>query len=162
RGLFARSDRAHYGLDISRSDVPLMSSYAEAEQWAGRLIDGEAARLAAAPAGQPATPMAMPSAADVSAARAELAAVRARQSTAKDRYDKEQGDVETGYPAVDELIADMWDTIEFRLRTLDGPGRRRRAREWGVVYLTRPGETPDPDQPPAEDGGTPPPAPPGA
>ena len=145
RGTFPRSDRAHYGLDVSRSDTPVMNSYADAEQWAGRLVDGEAARLAAAPAGQPATPMAMPAVGEVAAARQTLADTRRRQSTAKDTYDKEQSDVETGRGPVDTLIADMWDTIEFQLRTLDGPSRRRRAREWGVVYLTRPGETPDPE-----------------
>jgi hypothetical protein len=135
-----------------------MSSFADAEQWAGRLVAGETARLAAAPAGHPAKPMAMPAIGEVAAARQTLSAARSRQSTVKDTYDKEQSDVETARPPVDTLIADMWDTIEFQLRTLDGPSRRRRAREWGVVYLNRPGETPDPEQP-TGGGATAPPAP---
>lgn len=154
RGIFPRSDRAYYGLDVSHSDVPVMASYADADQWAARLIDGEAARLAAAPApDMPATAMSMPGAGEVAAARQALAEIRSRQSTAKDSYDKEQSDVETDRPAIDTFIADVWDTVEFRLRTLDGPSRRRRAREWGVAYVTRPGEPPDPPptpEPPAQ------------
>ena len=61
-------------------------------------------------------------------------------------------DISNARPAVDALIADIWETIEFNLRKLDGPSRRRRAREWGVIYLTRADE---PEDPPA-DGGNPP------
>lgn len=151
RGTFARSDRAFYGLDVSRSDVPPISTYSNFTLWARKLIDGEAARIAAAPAGTPAVPMALPSAGEVAAALALVENTGGRQSTAKDAVVKESADVETGRPAVDALILDMWDTIEFKLRSLDGPTRRRRAREWGIVYLARPGETPDPT--PAGTGG---------
>lgn len=136
-----------------------MASYADADQWAARLVDGEAARVAAAPAGHPATPMSMPSAGEVATARQTLADIRRRQSTAKDSYDKEQADVETARPAIDTFIAEIWDTIEFRLRTLDGPSRRRRAREWGVAYVTRPGEPPDPEPPQPGGSTTPTPTP---
>jgi hypothetical protein len=57
------------------------------------------------------------------------------------------GDIDTSNPAVDTFIRDMWDTIEFKLRAETGPSRRRRGREWGIVYLTRPGEAPDPEPP---------------
>lgn len=73
--------------------------------------------------------------------------------------------------AVDELITDVWDSIEssqwalarwtagtaarrasgkgfpgnqFTYRKEPGPSKRRRCREWGLVYVTRPGEEPDP------------------
>lgn len=141
RGVFERSDRAYYGLDVSHSDVPSMVTHNDITGWAQKVIDGEAARLAANPG---ATPMAMPAAGEVASALAQVNSVAQRQTTAKDAYDKEQEDVETDRAPVDALIADMWDTIEFKLRTLDGPSRRRRAREWGIVYLTRPGEPPDP------------------
>jgi hypothetical protein len=77
----------------------------------------------------------------------------------------------TRRPAVDALLADVWDSIEssqwalarwttgtaarrvsgkgfpgnqFTYRKEPGPSKRRRCREWGVVYVTRPGEEPDP------------------
>ena len=37
-------------------------------------------------------------------------------------------------PAVDDLIKDLWDTIEFNLRNEEASSLRRKAREWGVVY----------------------------
>ena len=69
--------------------------------------------------------------------------------------DKEQQDVEVDRGPLDALILDMWDPIEFNLRSLDGPSRRHRAREWGMVYLIRSGEAPDPGAAPNESG-TPP------
>src|SRR4051812_6016844 len=42
------------------------------------------------------------------------------QTTAKHVYDAEQADVSNARPAVDALIADIWETIEFNLRKLDG------------------------------------------
>ena len=143
------SDRAYYGLDINRADVPPLISHDDVNGWAQKIVDGEAARLAANP-GAPA--MAMPSVGDITSAQALVATKRQTQTTAKDAYTKEPQDVEVSEPAIDALITDMWDTIEFNLRTLDGPSRRRRAREWGIVYLTRPGEAPDPGTPP--EGGT--------
>ena len=157
RGVFQRSDRAFYGLDVNRADVPPLQSHAEIDGWAHKLIDGEAARLAAQPG---ATAMALPAASAISAALADVEAARESQTTAKDSYDNELADVENNRLAVDALISDMWDTIEFNLRSSDSPSKRRRAREWGVVYLTRPGETPDPETPAAPEEPTPPPAPP--
>jgi hypothetical protein len=75
------------------------------------------------------------------------------------------------HPDVDALIAAVWDSIEssqwalarwtadtaarrvsgkgfpgnqFTYRKEPGPSKRRRCREWGLVYITRPGEEPDP------------------
>ena len=42
---------------------------------------------------------------------------------------------------VEALIIDVWDTAELRLRQHDAPSRRRAAREWGVLYVTRPANT---------------------
>ncbi len=149
RGTFPRSDRAYYGLDINHSDLPPISTHDDAQLWAEKIVLGEAARLAATPG---ATPMAMPAAAEVDTARTAASSVKQTQSEAKDAFDKEQADVSNSQPEIDALILDLWDTIEFQLRKLDGPSRRRRAREWGVIYINRPGE---PEDPPAEPSPTP-------
>ncbi len=73
--------------------------------------------------------MAMPAASEVEAARTAAAGVKQTQSEAKDTFDKEQADISHSQPEIDALILDLWDTIEFSLRKLDGPSRRRRARE---------------------------------
>ena len=101
----------------------------------------------------------MPTAAEVSAALAVFTTVRGQQSTAKDNTTTQQGDMANLREPVDALIRDMWDTIEFNLRTLDGPAKRRRAREWGVVYIPRAGEPADPTPVPTPAApATPPPA----
>jgi hypothetical protein len=147
RGTFPRAARAHYQLDISSAALPDLATQADVTLWAGRIVEGEAARLAATP-GAPA--MAMPSAAEVQTAAAAYAASSALQSEKKDTYDDEQEDVAALRPAADKLIKDIWDNIEFTYRNDPGPGKRRKCREWGLVYITRPGEEPDPVEPAPE------------
>ena len=56
----------------------------------------------------------------------------------------------TGFRAgADELITDIWDEIEFKYRKDEPSAMRRKAREYGVVYVSRPGE-------PVEEGAQPP------
>ena len=140
RGVIPRDARAHYQIDVSTAALPDLVTQADVVLWAGRIAEGEAARLAANPA---AVPMAMPSAAEVATAAAAYDASSKVQSTAKDTYDDEQEDVAALRPAIDKLIRDIWDHIEFTYRNEPGPSRRRRAREWGITYVTRPGEIPD-------------------
>ena len=150
RGVIPRDARAHYQLDVSSAVLPDLITQADVTLWASRIAEGEAARLAANPA---AVPMAMPSAAEVAAAAAKYATSSAAQSTAKSAYDAEQEQVAALRPAVDKLIRDLWDYIEFAYREDPGPSKRRKARLWGITYVTRPGETPD------EGDGTPTPTP---
>lgn len=147
RGVFPREARAHYQLDVSSAALPALATQADVTLWAGRIATGEAARLAADPA---AIPMALPSAAEIATAAGKYAASSALQSEKKDAYDDEQDDVAALRPAVDELITDIWDIIEFSYRKEPGPSKRRRCREWGLVYITRPGEEPDPVEPTPE------------
>jgi len=76
------------------------------------------------------------------------------QSQAKDDYDKAQEAVATLRPQADALIKDLWDEIEYKFRKDEPSSLRRKAREYGVVYLTRPEEEEEegeqPTEPPAE------------
>lgn len=156
RGVFQRSDRTFYGMGVNQSDVPSTSRHVDRVLWAGRIAAGEAQRLAANPT-QP--PMSMPSAAQVAAAFAAYMAAHTAQSTAKETYDEEQEDVQGLRPQVDALVLEAWDQMEFTYRRESGPSRRRKCREWGVVYIPRPGEEPDEEEPPTPE---PPAAPTGA
>lgn len=148
RGVFERADRAYYGLAVAQSDSPVIRSHADRLRWADRLTRGETARRADKPA-QP--PMALPEAAEVAAARAAYLAAHAAQSTAKDSYDREQEDVAGLRPQVDALVREVWDQIEFTHRRESGPSRRRKGREWGIVYVRRRSEAPEEEE---EGGGT--------
>ncbi len=107
--------------------------------WADRIVKGDPRRVANF--SEPA--MAMPTAAEVSAALTTYNTGIALQTAAKDTLDAEQTDVIALRASADTLIRDAWDEIEFTLRKLDPPNLCRRAREWGLFYALRPGEPPE-------------------
>lgn len=150
--------RGHYQLPPNKDTLPDIVTPDDTRLWAGRIIDGEAARLASPnPAHIGPGPMAWPTIAQVSATLNAFNAAEAIQLQAKDKADQEEEEATALDGEVDTFIKDMWDTIEFNLRTHEAPSLRRRAREWGVFYATRPGEaeetetptTPPPVTPPA-------------
>ena len=66
--------------------------------------------------------------------------VWAQQSTKKDALNAEQEDVAALRPTVDLLVRDIWDEVEFTFRHDAPSSLRAKAREYGVVYASRPGE----------------------
>lgn len=143
RGVFTASDRTFYQLDESSDTVPALDSGADVRLWAGRIASGEAARITAG-----GTPMAMPGASQVAMAFTPYTSADATQTTAKTNFDLAQEAVGSQRPAVDALILDLWDTIEYNLRANDPPSLRRKAREWGVVYDEDEAQPPAPPTPP--------------
>ena len=137
RGVFPASARAFYQLDVSQESLPSMSSEADLVLWAGRAVSGEAARIAAGGSAIPFPPIA-----EVSAELTLYQTLRAQQSTKKDAYDDEAEDVEALRPEADALILDIWDEVEFTYRHESASSLRANAREYGVVYVSRPGEPP--------------------
>ena len=57
-------------------------------------------------------------------------------------------DVEAERPDTDDLILDIWDQVEFFFRKDEASSKRRKAREWGVVYVNDEGEEEEPEPPP--------------
>lgn len=146
REQYSASDRAYYQAPVNNSEIPWTLRESEILVWGQRLIDGEAKRIAAGGAA-----MVNPNIDEVIVKYDAFVAAHNAQSTAKDEYDKEQEDVETKRPEADDLILDVWDEVEFTFRKDDPPSKRRKAREWGVVYVSRPGEEPEEGELPAED-----------
>jgi hypothetical protein len=140
RGVFAESDRAHYQLDVSQTTLPPMDAEADLILWAGRTVSGEASRTAAGGLAMP-----FPAAAEVQAELTKYEQLHDQQSAKSDAYDDEQKDVEDMRDEVDGLIRDIWDEVEFTFRHETPPSLRRKARQYAVVYATRPGEAPEVD-----------------
>uniref|UniRef100_UPI003569B6B0 hypothetical protein n=1 Tax=Draconibacterium sp. TaxID=1965318 RepID=UPI003569B6B0 len=69
--------------------------------------------------------------------------LRNAQSAEKQAFDAENKDVLDMLPEIDELIRDIYDEVEFYYRKETPPNRRKLAREWGVSYVSRPGEEPE-------------------
>lgn len=147
RAVLKREDRAFYSLGLDQRDVPAMTSAADVVQWATNVIQGEARRAAAA--GRAVVPVTFPSAAEVQGELTTFETLRDSQGTASTAALSEARDVENIRPRIGLAIHESWDAIEYKYRRLDAPARRAIAREWGVIYLSRPGETPEPGVDPA-------------
>lgn len=141
RGRYPAADRAHYQLPVDYTRLPNLNTTEENLQWAGNIVSGDAARVAAG-----GDAMENPTAAEVATALAELQTAVAAQAPTKEAYDKEQEDVEKMRGDVDDLIADIWDEVLFTFRKDAAPSMRRKAREYGVVYRLSGGEQPTPEE----------------
>lgn len=140
RGIYQPQDRVFYGLTLNQEELPKLSSHNDTETWANNISEGETARATAG-----GTAMANPTIADVQAAYDVFKLSKVDQSGKKDAYDKEQEDVDNLRDDADDIILDVWDEVEFTFRKEAASSKRRKAREYGVVYITRPGEEPEPE-----------------
>jgi hypothetical protein len=136
RGVIPAASRAFYDRDLTATTLPPLGTGAEVMAASASITTGETARATAE--GTSHVPMALPSAAQVTALRQETAAARAASETAKLYTDTQQGELATLYPEAQALAVSLINTIEYQLGErldLDAPGRRRIARAWGVVYI---------------------------
>jgi hypothetical protein len=131
RGIFPASHRAFYQLDVSSKSVPLLNTEPLVTLWGQRLIDGDVERLAAGGVAMP-----MPTIAEVTTECNVFKTANIEQSTAKDAYDKAQEAVSGMRPEVDKLILRIWDEVETAFNDEPIESKRRKAHEWGVVYVS--------------------------
>ena len=144
RGILLPGVRALYQLPVSHAAVPPINTVADAQLWQMNLENGEAARIAAG-----GTALAWPAIGEITASANLLTTAENSQSNAKGTYDILQENIAALRPAVDALILDLWDTIEYNLRHDAPSSLRRKAREWGVIYINDDGtEETDPPAPP--------------
>ncbi len=137
---YPASERAFFQLHVNQDTVPRLVNEQEVAMWAERIVTGDAARVAAGGA-----PMSNPTAAQVGVKLTNFVAAEGDQTTKKDTYDHEQEDVAALRNEGHALINDIWDEIEFTYRKDAPSSKRRKAREYGVVYVPNKGETPSPD-----------------
>jgi len=135
RGRYTTAQRTFYGLAANQEHLPDLDDEANLEYWAAKIVSGDANRVA-----EGHEPMENPTAAEVATKLTNYDNLKGMQSTYKDAFQKEQKDVKDLLPDLKALVRDVWDHVEFHFRKLDKPALRRRAREWGVVYINRPGE----------------------
>lgn len=141
RKLFSPAIRAHYGLAVSDENLPRLKSESDIIFWGDKAATGEAARVAAG-----GVPITFPSIAEVNTAVSNFANPNIVQANAKSAYDAAQEAVEADAEEADKLILKMWNEIETAFDEGDKPSMRRKAREWGVVYVPNPGEVLSPDE----------------
>ena len=138
RGEIPASDRALMGIDVSSDTLPPMGGVNDIVRVGNNLIDGEKKRIEAGGAA-----VAAPTIEQVKAVFEPFAETRKQQGTAAEAYDREQEDVENMREEGKDWSKEMADEVEFHFRKDDPPSLRRKARLWGVVYVSRPGEPPE-------------------
>ena len=122
--------RQFFYIDANDTKVPVIYSATELQAWAMKVKEGDAKHILAG--GRPIT---MPSAAEVEAEYQVFVTHRQQQTGLKDAYDKEQQDIKSLYEQARLLVRDIWDEVEFYFRHETHESLRRRAREYGLVYL---------------------------
>jgi hypothetical protein len=144
---FRPGDRGYYGLDANQETLPNLAREADLLRVAQAIVDGEARRVAAG--GKRIT---MPSAKEIGRLLREVRGLLACKTQLVATVDRESDDVIQLREDVADLVRDIWDELEFAWRKESASTRRRRCREWGVVYGERRAERgkaeadPDPDE----------------
>lgn len=141
RGEFNSDVRALYGLELSETNTPKIVTEQDVIDWGENAHDGETVRTAAGGA-----PITFPSLAQMDLAVTDFKTKNLTQAAAKTTYDNAQQALETDNTEADKLILKCWNEIETYFDDGDKPSMRRQAREWGVVYIPRKGETLDPSE----------------
>ncbi|MCF8277075.1 MAG: carboxypeptidase-like regulatory domain-containing protein [Flavobacteriales bacterium] len=137
RGTFNRSVLNYYGLPLSTKGAPKMTSESDILSAAVALHEGETNRVAAG-----GEPIAFPSVAEIMVHANAFKAVNLDQGTRKDFFGDVQKAIAVANVEADRLILKLWNEIETDFNTGEAPKMRRKAREWGVVYVSGRRETP--------------------
>ncbi len=140
RETFLAEVRTVYGLDANDGNIPKMDSEADISYWGDKAIAGENARVLASGA-----PITFPGLAEVQAKLTAFTNLNLQQAEAKTAYDNGQESIAADAVTADQLILKMWNETEAEFDTGNKPSMRRKAREWGVVYIPTPGQAPSPD-----------------
>ena len=132
RGIYPASARTFFGIDASDDKVPVLTKENDVTHWAQTVVSGNAARVAAGGAA-----MANPTAVEVGSKLTDYTTKHNTQSEKKDAYDDAQQVVGGMFAPVKQLVVDIWDEVEFYFRhEPDEASKRRKCREWGVVYVS--------------------------
>ena len=131
RKVYPASDRAFYQLNVNSNTLPRLVTEAEIIAWGTHIADGDAMRIATGGAA-----MSNPTAAEVAAHANDFETKNITQSTLKDAYDIAQEAVSNSNPDADKLILRIWDEVETAFNDEPSASKRRKAREWGVVYVS--------------------------
>lgn len=131
RNVFVPAHRAHYALPVGNDTLPRLVTEEEILQVGDQIIAGDVTRLAAGGAA-----MSNPSPAEVGVAITNFRTNNNAQSNLKDAFDDAQQRVEDDRPEADAVIKKVWDEVETHFNEETITSKRRKAREWGVIYVS--------------------------
>ncbi len=131
RAVYPKGDRAFYYLDKNSDALPPIVTEEEIILWGNRIVDGDAARVAAGGAA-----MANPTAAEVGTALTAFSNANNDQDVKTAAW-KAALLVRTNLKTeADAVILKMWDEAETFYNELPAATKRDKCRPWGVVYVS--------------------------
>jgi len=131
RSVYPKADRAYYQLDVNSEAVPSMGTEQEILLWGERIKPGDLARVAAGGAA-----MSNPTQLEVNTKVLDFKTKNTDQSNKKTAYDHAQENVEALHEEADKVIKKVWDEVETFYNEETPASKRRKSREWGVVYVS--------------------------
>jgi hypothetical protein len=131
RGKYAKADRAYYELDVNSESVPPLGKEQDITTWGTRIVEGDADRVTAGGAD-----MVNPTAEEVGTAVDDFNDKNSDQSTKKDAYDAAQEAIIALNDEAQKVVRKVWDEIDTYYNEEEPSSKRRKAREWGVVYVS--------------------------
>jgi hypothetical protein len=129
--IFPAAYRAYFKIDTNSAAVPLQNTEAEITALAQAIIDGEPNMIAAGGVAIP-----FPKMATIQAGLTALVAKQKDQSTKKDATDAAQEALLKMNTEADAVIKKVWDETETFWNEEPTESKRRKSREWGVVYVS--------------------------
>ncbi len=131
RGEFYDTDRAYYGMNVNDKRRPNIMVDSDLFLWGQNIIDGEEARIA-----DGGKPMCLPSVEKFEEEFNIFKTLYSKQSKLKDIYDISQENVAALLDDAKFLVKDIWMEVEFAFRHDTLASKRRKCREYGIVYAT--------------------------
>lgn len=141
RGQFPVTVLNLYGLPNNAKGAPDMGSEQAVIDAFNAFVAGETARTAGG-----AAPITFPAVTDITDRVDTFRSANLQQAVLKDAFDNAQEAIAAANADADRLVLRLWNSIEAAFDTGDKPSMRRRAREWGVLYVPSPGERPVPEE----------------
>ena len=143
RGIYKPAIRLLYNLELNTTAMPETNTEQSLITVATNLINGEQARSTNRNNGDTSIPMCNPDIKELQTVLNRYKEVTTQQSEAKTKFFNENKDVLDMLPETDKLIKRIYNEVELFYSDLEPSQMRRNAREWGIIYYTRDGETPE-------------------
>ncbi len=132
RGVYAKEQKAFYGMDVSQTALPRLVTIAEVLQWGERLKTGDPLRVTAGGAA-----MSNPTIAQCNTAYDDWVTKNNILNTDKEAHDTALEAVEAMNTEADHVILKVWDEVETFYNEETPSSKRANARLWGVVYVSK-------------------------
>ena len=138
RGEIKASDRLYYSLDEDNGELPDLSSDIAVIRWCENTIQGERTRT-----GKGGTPIFNPTIAKVNVHYELFKELYDKQCELRQLTEESLTVVSLMRPQIDELILEVWNSIEDYFSDLEGDARMKACSDYGLIYYYRKGEKAD-------------------